>query len=96
MFRDSLFCVAIRRRVLVKLLFADDPVEKLFEPIAVYWSSERALLVDGVPIGEAGATMQTLEIAKVRSVSLTERAFVINPVVNRFTYGHGIICTTAR
>jgi hypothetical protein len=95
-----LLCIAIRRRVLVKLLYGADPAEVLFEPTVLYLSSTQELSVGGVPIADAAKAydeLEILEVCKIAGVSLTERDFVINPRINRFAaaYALGIVCLAA-
>jgi hypothetical protein len=102
-FRESLLCIAIRKRVLVKLLFEVDAAERLFEPTVVYLSRKRQLCVTGVQIPDPekpsdNIEVQIHEVGKIKSVSLTEQAFVIDPGFDRFDgkYANGIICSTYR
>ena len=96
-FRKSLICVAIRRRVLVRLLYEDDPAESVFQPTVLYLSTKRELHVAGVAIAAAVKPLQILEVGKINSVALTERPFVFNPVFNPFidAYTLAIICSAA-
>ena len=96
-FRESLLCVAIRRRVLVKLLYEDDPAESLFQPTVLYLSTKRELRVGAVPIADANKPLRILEVDKINGVALTQRPFVFNFVINPFdiAYAVGIICLAA-
>jgi hypothetical protein len=47
---ESLLCIAIRRRVLVKCRYTDDSAECLFEPVVRYLSGEHTLCVRGVEV----------------------------------------------
>ena len=98
---ESLLCIAIRRRVLVILQLKEYIAERLFEPTVVYLSSKHRLSVAGIQIADPGKPLNGLEVrdfevAEIRSVLLTERAFVIDPVIDRFDgkYANGIICST--
>jgi hypothetical protein len=99
-FVESLLCIAIRRRVLVKCRHKDDVADSLFEPIVVYLSSEHKLCVRGFQIVDPetpadNVDVHTFEIDEIKSVSLTEQAFVIDPAIDRHDgmYENGIICS---
>ena len=98
---ESLLCIAIRKRVLVKLQFKDRVAERLFEPTVVYLSRKHQPCVTGVQIADPEKPLNNLEvrnfeIGEIRSVFLTEQAFVVDPVIDRFDgkYENGIICST--
>jgi hypothetical protein len=98
---ESLLCIAIRKRVLVKLHLKEYIVERLFEPTVVYLSRKHQLCVTGIQIADLEKPLNNLEarnfeIAEITSVMLTEQAFVIDPVVDRFDgkYANGIICSS--
>jgi hypothetical protein len=98
---ESLLCIAIRRRVLVTLLYRGDFQERLFEPTVVYFSSEHRLCVSGLEIADPkmplnNLQMHSFEVGEINRVSLTEQTFVIDPVLDRFDdkYANGIICST--
>ena len=98
---ESLLCIAIRKRVLVKLQFKDRVAERLFEPTVVYLSGKHRVCVTGVEIADPEKPLNNLEarnyeIGEIRSVFLTEQAFVVDPVIDRFAakYENGIICST--
>jgi hypothetical protein len=98
---ESLLCIAIRKRVLVKLQFKDRVAERLFEPTVVYLSRKHQLCVTGVEIGDPEKPLKNLEvhdyeIGAIRSVFLSEQAFVVDLVIDRFDgkYANGIICST--
>ena len=98
---ESLLCIAIRKRVLVKLQFKEYIAERLFEPTVVYLSKNHHLCVTGVQIADPEKPLinpefRNFEIGEIRSVLLTEQAFVIDPVVDQFDgkYANGIICST--
>jgi hypothetical protein len=98
---ESLLCIAIRKRVLVKLHFKDYVAERLFEPTVVYLSRKHQPCVTGVQIADPEKPLNNLEvrnfeIGDIRSVLLTEQAFVVDPVIDRFDgrYANGIICST--
>ena len=98
---ESLLCIAIRKRVLVKLQFKDRVVERLFEPAVVYLSRKHQLCITAVEIADPEKPLRNLEVRnfeidEIRSVFLTEQAFVVDPVIDRFDgkYENGIICST--
>jgi hypothetical protein len=98
---ESLLCVAIRKRILVKLQFKDRVAERLFEPTVVYLSRKHQPSVTGLEIADPDKPLNNLElrnfeIGEIRSVFLTEQAFVVDPVIDRFDgrYANGIICST--
>jgi hypothetical protein len=98
---ESLLCISIRRRVLVKVRLKDDIEERLFEPMVVYLSNKHRLCVSGVQIADPQTPLNNLqmhnfEIGKIKSVCVTEQTFVIDPVIDRFDgkYANGIICST--
>ena len=98
---ESLLCIAIRRRVLVRFRYKDDIEERLFEPTVVYLSSKHRLCVSGVRIADPQTPLNNLRmhnfaISDIKSVVLTDQAFVIDPVIDRFDgkYANGIICST--
>ena len=98
---ESLLCVAIRKRVLVKLHFKDRVAERLFEPAVVYLSRQHQLCINGAEIDDTEKPLRNLEvrdyeIGAIRSVFLTEQAFVVDLVIDRFDgkYANGIICST--
>jgi hypothetical protein len=99
-FVESLLCIAIRRRVQVKCLHKDDIAERLFEPIIMYLSCEHKLCVRGVEVVDRETPsdklpMQAFKVREINGVSLTEQAFVTNPVIDRLdpAYANGIICS---
>ena len=98
---ESLLCIAIRKRVLVKLQFKDRVAERLFEPTVVYLSRKHRLCITGVEIADPEKPLNDLEvrnfeIGEIRNVFLTEQAFVVDLVIDRFDgkYDNGIICST--
>jgi hypothetical protein len=98
---ESLLCIAIRRRVLVKLHMREYVAERLFEPTVLYLSRKHQLCVSGIQIADLEKPLNDLEarnfeIAEIRSVLLTEQAFVIDSVIDRSDdrYANGIICAT--
>src|ERR1700694_4351193 len=98
---ESLLCIAIRKRVLVKLQFKGRVVERLFEPTVVYLSRKHQLCITGVEIADPEKPLRNLEvrnfeIGEIRSALLTEQAFVVDLVFDRFDgkYANGIICST--
>jgi hypothetical protein len=97
---ESLLCIAIRRRVLVKFRYNGDTEERLFEPNVVYLSSKHRLCVGGVQLADAKTPLNNLrtdsfELGKIKSVSLTEQPFLTDGVIDRFDgeYVNGIICS---
>ena len=97
----SLLCIAIRKRVLVKLQFKDRVAERLFEPAVVYLSRKHQLCITGVEIGDPKKPLENLEVRNyevgaIRGVFLTEQTFVVDLVFDRFDgkYANGIICST--
>jgi hypothetical protein len=100
-FLESLLCIAIRKRVLVTLQLKDYIVERLFEPTVVYLSRKHQVSVTGIQIADPEKPLNNLEvrdfdIGGIRNVLLTEQAFIIDPVIDRFDgkYANGIICST--
>jgi hypothetical protein len=100
---ESLLCIAIRRRVQVKCIYKDDSAERLFEPVIMYLSGEHKLCVRGVEVVDPempsdNLPVHTFEVREIKSVSLTEHAFVTNPVIDRFdpTYTNGIVCAASK
>ena len=98
---ESLLCIAIRKRVLVKLQLKEYIAERLFEPTVVYLSKSHQPCVTGVQIADPEKPLidpefRTFQIGEIRSVLITEQAFVIDPVVDPFDarYVNGIICST--
>jgi len=101
LYLESLLCIAIRKRVLVTLQFKEYIAERLFEPTIVYLSRRNQLCVAGIQITDLETPLNNLqarsfEIGEIRNVILTEKTFVIDPVVDRFDgkYANGIICST--
>jgi hypothetical protein len=99
-FVESLLCIAIRRRMLVKWRRKDDVADALFAPIVVYLSSEHKLCVRGVQIVGLetladNVEVHTFEIGEIKSISLTEQPFVIDPAIDRYDdmFKNGIICS---
>ena len=97
----SLLCIAIRKRVLVKLQFKDRVAERLFEPTVVYLSRKHQLCIIGVEIADPEKPLRdpeirNFEIGEIRSVFLTEQAFVVDLVIDCLDgkYANGIICST--
>jgi hypothetical protein len=87
--------------VLVTLQFKEYIAERLFEPTVVYLSRRHQLCVAGIQITDLDKPLNNLEvhsfeIHEIRNVLLTEKTFVIDPVVDRFDgkYANGIICST--
>ena len=85
----------------MKLQFKDRVAERLFEPTVVYLSRKHQLCITGVEIADPEKPLNDLEvrnfeIGEIRSVFLTEQAFVVDLVFDRFDakYGNGIICST--
>ena len=79
----------------------DRVAERLFEPTVVYLSRAHKLCITGAEIADPAMPLQNLEvrnydIAAIRSVFLTEQAFVVDLVFDRFDgkYANGIICST--
>jgi hypothetical protein len=100
---ESLLCIAIRKRVLVKLQLKEYIAERLFEPTVVYLSSKHQLCVTGIQFVDPekplnNAELRNFEVDEMRNVFLTERAFFIDPVIDPFDgkYVNGIICSTYR
>ena len=100
-FLESLLCIAIRKRVLVKLQFKEYIVERLFEPTVVYLSKKHQICVAGIQIANLekpldDAEVRNFDIGAMRNVFLTEQAFVIDPRVDQSDckYANGIICST--
>lgn len=98
---EFLLCIAIRKRVLVKLQLKEYIVDRLFEPTVVYLAKNHHLCVSGVQISDPEKPLinpqfRNFEIGEIRGVLLTEQAFVIDPVVDPFDarYANGIICST--
>jgi hypothetical protein len=99
-FLESLLCIAIRKRVLVKLQFKEYIVERLFEPTVVYLSKKHQICVAGIQIANLekpldDAEVRNFDIGAMRNVLLTEQAFVIDPIVDQSDckYANGIICS---
>jgi hypothetical protein len=68
----------------------------------MYLSREHKLCVRGVEVVDLqtpsdNLAVHTFEVREMKSVSLTERAFVTNPVIDRLdcTYANGIICAAS-
>jgi len=85
----------------VKLQFKDHVAERLFEPTVAYLSRKHQLCVTGVQIADPemplnNSEVRNFEISEIRRVFLTEQAFVVDPVIDRFDgkYANGIICST--
>ena len=102
-FVESLLCIAIRKTVRVKCRYKDDSAERLFEHVVMYLSDEHKLCVRGVEVVDAetpsdNLPVHTFEVREIKSVSLTEQAFVTNPVIDRFdpTFTNGIVCTASK
>jgi hypothetical protein len=62
MYLESLLCIAIRKRVLVKLQLKDYIAERLFEPTAVYLSRKHQLCVTCVHIADPEKPLKNLEV----------------------------------
>jgi hypothetical protein len=90
-------CLAIARRVLVKLAYQGDSNERLFEPIAVYISREEKACVSGVEIANpdkalakpepraAASAPQSLPVKtkpRGRSAVLRETVLIASPPVS--------------
>ena len=100
---ESLLCIAIRRRVLVKCRHRDDSAERLFEPIVMYLSREHKLCVRSVEVVDPekpydNLPVHTFEVREIKSASLTEQAFVTYPVIDRLdpAYAYGIVCAASK
>ena len=98
---ESLLCIAIRKRVLVKLQLKEYIAERLFKPTVVYLSKNHQPCVTGVQIADPEKPLidpefRHFEIGEIRSVLITEQAFVIDPIIDPFDarYVNGIICST--
>src|ERR1700680_2022618 len=86
---ESLLCIAIRKRVLVTLQLKDYILERLFEPTIVYLSRKHRVYVTGIQIADPEKPLSNLELRDfdtggIRNVLLTEQAFIIDPVIDRF------------
>jgi hypothetical protein len=96
---EQLMCLAIARRVLVKLVYQGDSNERLFEPLAVYISGEEKACVSGVEIANpdkapAKPQPRDFEVGLIRVLLLTNDPFVVNADldVRSAKYTKGIIC----
>jgi hypothetical protein len=96
---EQLMCLAIARRVLVKLAYQGDSNERLFEPIAVYISREEKACVSGVEIASPDKALakpepRDFEVGLIRVLLLTSDPFVVNADldVRSAKYTNGIIC----
>jgi hypothetical protein len=96
---EQLMCLAIARRVLVRLAYRGDSDERLFEPIAVYISGEERAYVSGVEItnpdkAPAKPEPRDFEVGLIRVLLLTNDAFVVNADldIRSAKYTKGIIC----
>lgn len=96
---EELLCQAIRDRVRVQLRYDDDFVTRLFEPTAVYWSSQEQVCVTGIqivhPTDPSGRQARDFEVGKITALTLTEDSFVPERRFDRFDpkYDRGIICS---
>jgi hypothetical protein len=90
---------AIRDRVRVQLRYDDDFVTRLFEPTAVYWSSQEQVCVTGIqivhPTDPSGRQARDFKVGKITALTLTEDSFVPERRFDRFDpkYDRGIICS---
>ena len=85
----------------MKLQFKDRIAERLFEPAVVYLSRKHQLCITGAEIADPEKPLENLEVRnfeidEIRRVFLTEQAFVVDLVIDRFDgkYDNGIICST--
>jgi hypothetical protein len=97
---ENLLCAAIRDCVRVKLRYRDDMADRIFEPNAVYWTSQRKICVSGKQITNPQKPMDNLEphnfeVGKIRAIVLTNDRFAADPRFDRFDrkYANGLICS---
>jgi hypothetical protein len=92
-------CAAIARRVLVKLRYDDDVVERTYAAYGVYRSTKDKVLLCGTQIDNPVESLyrfepRNLEVGKIRSLSLTSNTFIpdrrFDPHEER--YSKGFIC----
>jgi hypothetical protein len=88
---ENLFCEAIKKQVLVRMLYEDDPASRLFGPNVIYRTTKEKICVYGVQTDDGP---HNFEIGRIRSAQLTEAAYVAEPI-NRSDprYSNGIICS---
>lgn len=100
---EQALCRAIEGRVLVRLRYKDDVVDRLIAPYGVYTSTKDKVNLACTQIDNPGKPLdrwepRNLEVGLMRSVSLTDTKFQPDP---RFDpsdsrYQNGFICRVQR
>jgi len=97
---EQRLCKAIRECVRVELRYDDDFATRLFEPTAVYWSSQDKVCVAGTQVLHPDVPSSALEprnfeVGNITSLTLTEVSFVPDRRFDRFDpkYERGIVCS---
>lgn len=92
-------CEAIKKRLVVSLLYRDDWRDRTYSPYVVYYTRKRNILVGGYQVHNPEEPMEDnkwreLDLDLLRSVSITDKAYIVEasftPLNQRF--GAGIIC----
>lgn len=88
---EDLLCEAIKKQLLVRLLYEDDLTHRLLGPSVVYKTTKEKICVYGI---QANDGPHNFEVGKIRSAQLTETHYNPEPI-NRLDerYANGIICS---
>ena len=79
---EMLLCGAITNRRLVALRYESDPVDRIFQPVAVYHSTQHKVCVSGTQISNPAKPMDAnephnFEIGKISVLRITDDAFTL-------------------
>ena len=96
---ETSLCGAIRGRLLVRLRYDDDVLDRLFAPYAVYRSANDKVLVTGVQIENPAEPIErfeprNLEVGKITALEITDSTFIPDRRFNLHDdkYQNGFIC----
>ena len=96
---EMLLCGAITNRRLVALRYESDPVDRIFQPVAVYHSTQHKVCVSGTQISNPAKPMETnalhdFEIGKIIVLRMTDNEFTLPVEFDSLEkkYRNGIIC----
>lgn len=100
---ERLLCSAIEQELLVLLRYDDDRDDRLFEPSAVYHSTQDKVLVSGVQIDNPADPRdrhvpRNFEVGRLSRLTITDTHFKPDPRFDRFAekFQNGIICCIKR
>ena len=96
---EQALCAAIGKRVLVRLLYKDDVMPRLFAPYGVYEATTGKFLVAGTQLNNPADPLsnyepRNLEVGLIRGVAPTDTTFAADPRFNPFDEKHerGFLC----